>query len=221
MSLINDALKQASRSRQASASEAAATLPLRPVDHDRPPSQAMLLALPFLLALVLMLAGWFFWKGWQQAPGAIPSTAPIATVPAPARSLPAATAQSAPKARDEQRMETRSDAAVTAPPVPQTASSRMEQPVPVQLEAPNPVSSVAVEAPTVKAGTLEAAPAANAVRTLKLQGVYYRPSNPSALINGQSVFVGDTVDEARIVKIERQSVTVEFSGQTKVLSLRN
>jgi len=45
-------------------------------------------------------------------------------------------------------------------------------------------------------------------------------SNPSVLINGHNLHVGDAISGVRVVKIERQSVTVEMAGQKKVLVLR-
>ncbi|MEO8426026.1 MAG: hypothetical protein ABI651_02830 [Verrucomicrobiota bacterium] len=54
---------------------------------------------------------------------------------------------------------------------------------------------------------------------LKLQGIYFRRTNPSVLINGRTLFVGDRVDGARVVAVDRQSVTMEFSGQTNLLNL--
>jgi hypothetical protein len=54
---------------------------------------------------------------------------------------------------------------------------------------------------------------------LKLQGIYFRRTNPSVLINGRTLFVGDHVDGARVVTVDRQTVTMEFSGQTNLLTL--
>jgi len=52
---------------------------------------------------------------------------------------------------------------------------------------------------------------------LRLQGVFYRPSNPSAVINSKTVYRGDKIDAVRIVAIGKSSVTVEWNGQRKVL----
>lgn len=54
----------------------------------------------------------------------------------------------------------------------------------------------------------------------RLQGIFYRPSSPSAVINTKTVFIGDIVDEAKVKSIDRQSVTLVHDGQTKVLTLR-
>jgi len=58
-----------------------------------------------------------------------------------------------------------------------------------------------------------------AVPKLKLQGIYFRRTNPSVLINGRTLFSGDRVEGARVVTIDRQTVTVEFGGQITLLTL--
>jgi hypothetical protein len=54
---------------------------------------------------------------------------------------------------------------------------------------------------------------------LKVQGIIYRPGNASAVVNGKARFVGDYVDEAEVVDIERQSVTVQIRGFKKTYVL--
>ena len=54
---------------------------------------------------------------------------------------------------------------------------------------------------------------------LKVQGIFYRARNPSAMINSKSVFVGDHVSGVTIVGITADSVTVEMNGTKKVLTL--
>ena len=55
---------------------------------------------------------------------------------------------------------------------------------------------------------------------LKLQGIYYKSAKPSALINGETVEEGDSIEEVRVKKIDRKAVTLEWHGQIKVLTLR-
>ncbi|MBI3874444.1 MAG: hypothetical protein HY300_00425, partial [Verrucomicrobia bacterium] len=55
--------------------------------------------------------------------------------------------------------------------------------------------------------------------TIKLQGIIYRLKNPSALVNGHNVSLGDTVENARVVSIERDSVFFEFNGRTNEVFL--
>ena len=55
---------------------------------------------------------------------------------------------------------------------------------------------------------------------LNLQGIFYRRSGASALINGKTVFRGDAIAGGRVVAIEPQSVTVDLAGEQKILRLR-
>ena len=57
------------------------------------------------------------------------------------------------------------------------------------------------------------------VPNLKLQGIYFRRSNPSAMINGRSVYLGEELEGARVISIERTSVVIEIKGQKQVLHL--
>lgn len=54
-------------------------------------------------------------------------------------------------------------------------------------------------------------------RVYKLQGIYWRPSRPSAVVNGKTVFVGDRVETARVTAIDQESVTLSVEGQSKTL----
>lgn len=54
---------------------------------------------------------------------------------------------------------------------------------------------------------------------LRLQGITYQVSNPSALINGETVFVGTVLGGARVTAIDADRVTLEYGGRRKVLSL--
>ena len=62
-------------------------------------------------------------------------------------------------------------------------------------------------------------PATGPLPTFRLQGIFYRTTSPSAMVNGKSVFVGDFVSGAQIKAIDRERVTLEYEGQTKTLTL--
>lgn len=97
----------------------------------------------------------------------------------------------------------------TAPPVDPTASA-LNNPIP---------APVAVSAPSVPA--TEAIPAGpRPFPELKLQGIYYRLNDPSVMINGKALELGDLIDGAKVVKIDRKEVTLEFEEQQKVLRLQ-
>ena len=56
--------------------------------------------------------------------------------------------------------------------------------------------------------------------SLKVQGASFGTANPSIIVSGKTIFVGDKIEQAKVVSIERQSITLEVGGQTKVFNLR-
>jgi len=54
----------------------------------------------------------------------------------------------------------------------------------------------------------------------RLQGIFYRKSNPSAVINGKTVHRGDRIGGAKVVSIGRDSVKLDRNGETTVLVLK-
>jgi hypothetical protein len=56
---------------------------------------------------------------------------------------------------------------------------------------------------------------------LHLQGISYHPTRPSAIINNNTLFVGEKVADWTVTAISNQSVTLQDNtGQTNILSLR-
>jgi hypothetical protein len=56
--------------------------------------------------------------------------------------------------------------------------------------------------------------------TYRLQSIFYRPNNPSAVINGKTLYLGSKVGEAHVLAIGKESATiVTASGQTILLEL--
>jgi len=53
----------------------------------------------------------------------------------------------------------------------------------------------------------------------KLQGIFYNPNHPSALVDGKAVFVGDEVGSLRVAEITRTNVTLAGAARPIVLSL--
>ena len=118
-------------------------------------------------------------------------------------------------------------ASVAASPEPPSPAASTTTPPAQAVTAPSPAAATPAPKPAAKpAETLETAAAAPVVQSggnvsfpeLQLQGIFYRISKPSALINGKSVFVGDEVSGVRVVKIERRSVDVELRGRIKTIS---
>jgi hypothetical protein len=54
---------------------------------------------------------------------------------------------------------------------------------------------------------------------LKMQGICYSAAKSTAIINGQTVGVGDRVAGAKVLAITASGVTVELSGETKTLAM--
>jgi hypothetical protein len=202
MSLINDALKRAKENQPASAPTPAPDRPMQPVEP--PPAETRAGGLPpyFIPAVLIVLCGacWFLLNGWESRRPA-PKSPDLVTVqarqkqPASAPGQPALTAPSP----EEMRKTGVEDAAIAA------------------------IASAASNASTT-AGASNATSSPPAVvlpppPAFKLQGIFYRANNPSAMINARTVFVGDTIDRATVKSIDRQSVTLVQDGETQVLTL--
>jgi hypothetical protein len=127
----------------------------------------------------------------------------------------------------ELRARARAATPAAKPSVPASAAN-----TPAMIQAPNPAPvapAAAVSAtnapeatitPIVAAAAPLADPAAPPVQTYKLQSIFYRAQNPSAVINRQTVFLGSKVDGGRVTAIGRDSVTIVTStGQRQVLDL--
>ena len=54
---------------------------------------------------------------------------------------------------------------------------------------------------------------------VRLQGVFYRAHNPSVMINAKTLKVGDKLGSVKVLAITRDSVTLQWNGETKVLTL--
>ncbi len=67
-------------------------------------------------------------------------------------------------------------------------------------------------------GASTGAPAV-ALPALKLQGILWGTRRPQAIINRRILSIGDTIEEARIVSIRKDGVTMSFGGQTFELTL--
>lgn len=141
--------------------------------------------------------------------------------PQPTRAAPVAAPASAPTGAPE--------AQPAALPVAELARPSAK---PVANETPAVAAAAAMPKPVENAGAGQTAagaaapaadPAPGAARPefpkLTLRGIFYSPTRPSALINGKPVFVGNVVSGARVVTIERDSVTVEFEGERRVMAL--
>jgi hypothetical protein len=56
---------------------------------------------------------------------------------------------------------------------------------------------------------------------LKLQGIAFKETNSSALINGRTYFVGNYIGDAKLISIDEMSIVVELSGHQQGLRLED
>lgn len=234
MSLINDALK---RVRQMQKKEPSATPPdapmepLEPVQTEPSPRRASVFVIPFCLLLV-GVGGWFLWQWWSGSPRTAKS---VASTPATTnRLVMGAKVMASVRTLSSNRAELISSAEAALSPVPttNTAAAVLTGKTGVVGEASTrAITSSASDKPaaTTNAATSEMETSALAAAgnsrnvnfpALKLQGIYYRLSKPSALINNKTVYLDDEIEGVRVVGIERHSVKIESGGRTKELWLK-
>lgn len=201
MSLINDALKKANEA----PNPAPPPLPASPLGRQTSPAPSRGLPLPMiifsvLLCLILGLAAFFLVRGMKRGSGS-----------AWRGSIHKASARERERKSFEAEVEKEAATSARQPRV----KPQSQVPVAVRV-APVPVTNAAA---TPVAAAPAAVPAPNGFPVLKVQGIFYRAKNPAAMINSKTVFVGERVSDAKVVAITTDSVTVEFAGKTKVLSL--
>jgi hypothetical protein len=213
MSQINDALKRAKTVQQIHP-PAAAKISLRPIEPARQPTRGPGLILPATLVTVLIagILSWWMLKRTSHAarvPGSIPTVAakapPVSAGSTEPASVPAATPTPA--------------AAVSSP--GPAAAIKPAPMLPAKTVEPS-VASSAVGAPGRKAGVpadAAAAPAVAKPAPPKLQAITFNPTQPSAIINGKTVYVGDRFREFRVLQIDPDSVTLVSGTRTNVLTM--
>ena len=243
MSLINDALRKASQSQKQrppeSSPEHQLGALLQPVDYQRRSNRWMLLLAVPVVAALLVLAGWFFLKARGTAPQTQPAATRTATV-TPANTASASQPAAAPVQPPEPA---KSSAPVSSAPLPVAKTNFVTQtnfvtitnlvaqtnPIappttvaqtPEVPKAPAVTPSAAEPTPTVATAKNGAPQETKTFPRLTLQGISYQPVNPFAVINGKKLYVGGRIDDVKVVTIDRQTVTVEWEGQTKTLNMQ-
>ncbi len=209
MSLINDALKKAKQTLdEQKPSGPASVPPLQPAEPSPQRGFWQELLLPLTLAVVLALAGIFFWRWFDQTRRTEAQTAAATTTPiVRAKTFPA-------------------DSAATATPTngSSVTSRSVKNESPSQLPAGETSTVVAAEInPSPVGGTNETTHETVVVAAepppLKLQGIFYSRKTPTAVINGKIRGVGERIGKARVLAIAPESVTVVVEGKTNELTL--
>lgn len=241
MSLINDALKRANQNQKQGAPPTPPETGLKPVERNGESSGGLSKLFAFLLvAGVLCGAGWFLWQGLRS------DTAPALTTSAPTPSASSdATVQKEndaplPTSREghakvASAMRVNTNIVIRPGPAPSGATAPAPAPAkgaPAEtalasgagetnlLPAQAPASAPQPAQPVAASSVAKPSNATGEWPQLRLQGIFYRLHKPSVRLNGKILYVGDEVDGARLVEIHRESVTLEFGGQTKVLPLK-
>ncbi len=113
---------------------------------------------------------------------------------------------------------------------PKTGPAPAARPARVPFSAPPPSARVGEEAASASrprepdfvnlgGAAKEAAPGTEEFPELNLQGIFYRLKNPSVLINRRALYVGDEIAGAKVVEIQRRTVTLEKGGVRRTLSM--
>jgi len=190
MSLINEALRKAQKKQTTSPGEKP-DLKFRPAESAPAIPRATVLVIGTILIILALavFSGLLLWVILQAQPISTPVAARTVHPPRHPYSVPA------PKTKHP--TETRSTATDSA------SSNRIS----------TPSVSTATAATNLVAITNTPPP------PLKLQGIFFSPKNPSALVNGQTVQLGDFVHDLRVIAISPVAVMLANTKQTNVLSL--
>lgn len=246
MSLINDALKRAKQAqkRDASAPPASET-PLQPVENN-PARRASAWIVPAVAVVILGLAVWFLVKWWSGShePAKIASAPPTLTNRTVAGQMLRALSNASNVVRSVTNLRAEAEAAfgtnkfsAPTPALPTSTNAAVETnkttlPSAERITAPSPTPSSATNLTSSSSNSIaateavtNAGPAPTPLRTagsepLQLQGIFYRLSRPSVLINNRTLYVGDEIEGARVISITRYGVKLIHSGKTNELTLR-
>ena len=230
MSLINDALKRASQAQKQAPPSPRVAAPLQPVDSLRPrPASAILV--PFVLVILLSVAGWFLWSWWQSRLNTTPNSVTVNPPPPPRPPSVVAQQNIPPAPPPNPNVGNQNPAAILTnhpvtrviPTPPQTnpVAVAVSLPMPdpsTNLPTPPPVE-IKTNPPAVVIAPVPPPPPKPEFPSVTLQGIFFDPSRPTALINGKVVAVGDEIGEIKVEAIDARSVKLQFNGMTKVLKL--
>ena len=225
MSLINDALKRAKRAQVRQPTTIGADPLLQPVIHTASGPSGFVPFIPLLSGVTLILAVGCLLLWWRSAHRPLPTKEALRLLPNSVVAAQPVVPRIEPVAMTNLAVDPRELADQPAHPSPSAEGSpaapalSVFPPKATPAEEGNASSRVALEASRntspVSSGLSEAT-----LSELKLQGIFYRAANASALIDGQTVFVGDEIEGAKVTAIDRRSVKLERKGRPIVLKLR-
>jgi hypothetical protein len=85
---------------------------------------------------------------------------------------------------------------------------------------PEPTVATAAQVTATNAPSPTLAPEEKAQSNFRLSGIIYTVARPAAILNGQTVYVGDWVNGATVVDIDRTQVTLQINGRRKTCVFR-
>jgi hypothetical protein len=211
MSLINDALKRARDAQERNPFGGPPVLPLQPVDCAARSNWIFRTLVGTLVVAALTLSGWFFekWRRSGNESKGIVAAGDKSPAPTVAEEHVSVTTN-----RRKQRIQVSTDIVMRT-----NLVARPLETEPASADAPISVPPSRAAAPVSPTNSLVPALPPSPFADLRLQSIIFREEKPAAVINGEMVFVGDDIHGARVMKIERQSVTVERTGETNELRL--
>ena len=211
MSLINDALKRAKQAQPQNPFGGQPTVPLQPVDYAPRPNYFLRLFVALLTVVTLACSGWFFWKWWRSREERRSVVVAVNEAKAESAAQSKAWPQTSPRKSAIQvstNIVVRTNVAVT----PKLEADARSAPTNASISTSQTTAAGSATA------TEPAAPP-SPFADLKLRSIIYREDKPAAVINGDMLYVGDEIRGARVVRIERNSVTIERKGETNEMRL--
>jgi hypothetical protein len=195
MSLINDALRRAKEAQEQAPRAPTPPLPFRPVEPAQQRARrgpGVLVPATVLVAALLGFA--VVWHWTQTRSSATPTEVNARMAMVQPVTIPA-----------------------LAPPAPVSANSAAPEGKTAAAPVDNQIADMEEDdAPDASAPTEVEPPQPP---PLKLQGILYNPKQPSAMISGKTLFVGDKLGDSRVAAIDKDSVVLVGAGQTNVLNL--
>jgi cytoskeletal protein RodZ len=192
----------------------------RPIEPARHARYDFGLLMPAALAVVGLLALFFAWQ-WAQGRKS--------TEPRQVRALAPAAAQAtiAPQPVSPSVAATAPAPAPAAQPTPPSQPQPGSTPATGSANTVETAASAAPSSPTaakdqqgeVTNSAAMTPPPPPKPAPLRLQAVVFNPRQPSAIISGKTLFIGDKLGDSRVVAIDRGSATLVGAGKTNVLSL--
>lgn len=192
MSLINDALKRAKQT-QAETPTPQPTLEFRPVEPAQSEGRGMgvlLMSVALIVVAIIGIGGALVWFKTQKKTTALDV-----------------------QARVVQQRSATTDAASSTSPI------SIVQPTVVTESIQTPVVDVVDEGGVTNEAVTAATADVAKVEPPNLQGIFFNPKNPSAIVNRKTVYLGDRVAGFFVLGISPSAVTLVNAAMTNVLSL--